>query len=69
MKQTILVLEDEPLILDEVRETFVNDGFNVLTAETAADFWALAENHRIDLFVLDLMLPDGNGLEIAKALR
>ncbi|MCH9051015.1 MAG: response regulator transcription factor [Proteobacteria bacterium] len=69
MKQTILVLEDEPLILDEVRETLVDDGFNVLTAETAADFWALAENHRIDLFVLDLMLPDGNGLEIAKTLR
>jgi DNA-binding response OmpR family regulator len=48
MKQTILALEDEPLILDEVRETLVDDGFNVLTAETAEDFWALAENHRID---------------------
>ena len=69
MKQTILVLEDEPLILDEVRETLADDGFNVLTAETVGDFWALAENHRIDLFVLDLMLPDGNGLEIAKTLR
>ncbi len=69
MKQTILILEDDPLILDEVRETLVDDGLNVLAAETAADFWALAENHRIDLFVLDLMLPDGNGLEIAKALR
>ena len=69
MKQTILVLEDEPLILDEVRETLVDDGFNVLSAGTAAEFWVLAETHRIDLFVLDLMLPDGNGLEIAKTIR
>ncbi len=43
MKQTILILEDEPLILDEVRETFVDDGFNVLTAGTAAELWKLTE--------------------------
>ncbi len=69
MKQTILVLEDEPLILDEVRETLIDDGFNVVAAGTAAALWKLAENHSIDLFVLDLMLPDGSGLEIAKTLR
>jgi DNA-binding response OmpR family regulator len=69
MKQTILVLEDEPLILDEVRETLIDDGFIVLTAGTAAALWKQSEKHRIDLFLLDLMLPDGNGLEIAKTLR
>ena len=66
MKQTILVLENEPLMLDLVRKIFGDDGFNLLTAETVDDFWALAEVQRIDLFILDLMLPDGSGLEIAK---
>ena len=69
MKQTILVLENEPLMLDLVRKIFGDDGFNLLTAETVDDFWALAEVQRINLFILDLMLPDGNGLEIAKTIR
>ena len=66
MKQTILALDNEPLILDLVQEILVDNGFNVLTAETVADFWALADTHSIDLFILDLMLQDGNGLDIAK---
>ena len=69
MKQTILALENESLLLDLIRQTLVDNGFNVLTAETADDFWALVENHRIDLFVLDLMLTDGSGLDIAKTIR
>ncbi|MBL4665212.1 MAG: response regulator transcription factor [Nitrospinaceae bacterium] len=69
MKQTILILEDEPLILDEVRETLIDDGFEVLASGTADEMWAMADNQRIDLFVLDLMLPDGNGLQIAKTIR
>lgn len=69
MKETILVLEDDPLTLEEVSETLLGDGFNVLTAKTATDFWALAENHRIDFFILDLMLPDESGLVIAKTIR
>ena len=69
MKQTILALDDEPLLLDLIRKNLVDTGFNVLTAETADDFWALAENHRIDLFVLDLMMPDGRGLDIESNLK
>ena len=69
MKQTILALDNEPLILDLVQEILVDNGFNVLTAETVADFWALADTHSIDLFILDLMLQDGNGLDIAKTIR
>ncbi len=69
MKPTVMVLEDEALILEEIREMLVFDGFDILSAKNTETFWDIAEHHRIDLFLLDLMLPDGNGLTIAKSIR
>ncbi len=69
MKPNILVLDDDPDILDEVCETLSEEGFEALRAASAAELWGLAEKNRIDLFILDLMLPDGNGLNLAKDIR
>lgn len=69
MKPNILVLDDDPDILDEVCETLSEDGFETLRAGTAAELWSLVEKNEIDLFILDLMLPDGNGLALAKDIR
>jgi len=40
MKQTIIVLDDDPDILDEIAETLVDEGFDVLTVSTGAELWA-----------------------------
>lgn len=69
VEQTILVLEDDPETLDEICETLSEEAFRVLPACSGAELWALTKNHRIDLFVLDLILPDENGLSLAKAIR
>ncbi|MBT6036520.1 MAG: response regulator [Kordiimonadaceae bacterium] len=69
MKPKILVLDDDPDILEEISEALVDEGFDVLTANTGAELWAAADKQQIDLFILDLMLKGENGLNIAKELR
>lgn len=66
---TILVLEDDAEILDEISESLSDDGFHTLGVRSIAEAWETTERHRIDLFLVDLNLPDGNGLNLAKAIR
>ena len=44
-------------------------GFEVITADTAADALRLARDRPFDLVVLDVMLPDGDGFEVVRRLR
>ncbi len=69
MKPTILVLDDDPDILEEIDEALEDEGFSVITAKTGAELWAAADKQPIDLFILDLMLNGESGLSIAKELR
>lgn len=64
----ILVVDDEPAILRTVRANLGRRGFDVETATTGAD--ALAQlGSRPDLVVLDLGLPDEDGLDVIRAIR
>lgn len=65
----VLVLEDDVETLDEVCETLADEGFHALRAETAGELWKLTEHNTIDLFLLDLNLPDGHGLDLASRIR
>ena len=67
--ETILVLDDDPDIREEVRDALTDEGFNVFTAENGAKLWALAKSNHIDLFVLDLMLPGESGLSLVTRIR
>lgn len=69
MKAKVMVLDDEPLILELLQTSLSQDGFNVLCAASEDDFWKIVKLHEINLFLLDLNLPDGNGLNIAKKIR
>ena len=69
MKAKVLVLDDEPLILELLQTSLSQDGFNVLCANSEKEFWNTVKLHEINLFLLDLNLPDGNGLNIAKKIR
>lgn len=66
---TVLVVEDEPGIADILRITLSYNGFTVHCAATRREALAAVREHRPDLVLLDVMLPDGNGWEVCRALR
>jgi len=65
----ILIIDDEPVLQDVLSTLLRREGFQVLQAGTAAEGLRLADEHEIDLVLLDLMLPDRPGLEILKELK
>ena len=65
----ILIAEDERRISDIVRDYLERAGFRVTTASTGAEALATARARRPDLIVLDLGLPQLDGIEVAKAVR
>ena len=65
----ILVVEDERDILQLVKLYLEKEGYRVSTAATGPDGLKAARAEHPDLLVLDLMLPDMDGLEICKRLR
>jgi two-component system phosphate regulon response regulator PhoB len=69
MKQRILVVDDEPDALEVIRVNLVHAGFNVITAEDGQEALTKARNAQPDLILLDLMLPEVDGLEVCKILR
>ncbi|NUP40093.1 MAG: response regulator transcription factor [Streptomyces sp.] len=66
---TVLVVEDEPGIADILRITLTYNGFTVHCAASRKEALAAVREHRPDLVLLDVMLPDGNGWEVCRALR
>lgn len=66
---TVLVVDDEPNIRDLLSQTLRLVGFRVTTAATGFGALTAAESGRPDLVVLDVMLPDLDGFEVAGRLR
>src|SRR3954462_15351034 len=64
----VLVVDDEPNIVDVVSMALRFHGFSVKTAGTGTDALAAVTAFRPDLIVLDVMLPDMEGFEVAKRL-
>src|SRR5438105_7257178 len=69
MRDCILVVDDEPDVVDLVRYHLHRAGFNVLTALTGPTGLAKATESRPDAIVLDIMLPQMTGIEVCRALR
>ena len=65
----ILVVDDEPDILELTRYNLSSEGFQVMTAATGHEALSQIAEDKPDLVVLDLMLPDLSGVEICKKLR
>jgi len=67
--KTVLVVDDEAKILRLARDYLEHAGFSVLTSENGTDALAAARQARPDLIVLDLGLPDLDGLDVTRVLR
>ncbi|HOX52858.1 MAG TPA: response regulator transcription factor [Fibrobacteria bacterium] len=67
--ERILVLEDDADILDLVVHSLRKAGFKAFPARTGADALSIMSDERLDLAILDVMLPDLPGTEICRRLR
>ena len=65
----ILVVDDEPSIVDAVATSLRYEGFDVGEATTGRGALDSAKERLPDLIVLDIMLPDFDGLEVTRRLR
>lgn len=69
--ETILVVEDEPLILEQIRRALEPRGYTLLLAGSAKDAVAVEASHRgpIQLLLTDVIMPDVNGPDLARQIR
>jgi two-component system, NtrC family, nitrogen regulation response regulator NtrX len=65
-KKTILVVDDEPDIRELLREILIDEGFDVLVAENATTARESRLANRIDLILLDIWMPDQDGISLLK---
>ncbi len=65
----ILVIDDDPVLLSAMARVLKTAGNTVLEAATGAEGLLLAREHRPDLMIVDLMLPDIDGLEVCRRVR
>lgn len=66
---TILLVEDNPHIMKINSEMLMMRGYEILRAVNAAQCMDVLKWNHVDLIVLDIMLPDGNGIEMCKKIK
>ncbi len=69
MAPCILALDDEFAVLATVRETLGEQGYDVVTARSLAQFRKLDAEREVDIYLIDVSLPDGNGFSLVRDLR
>ena len=69
MGERILLIEDDSRLADMVAEYLGKAGFHVIHAENGTRGLALHGREPVDVVVLDLMLPDGDGLDVCRQIR
>lgn len=65
----VLIVDDEKLIVKGLRYSLEQQGYNVFTAYNGAEAMESLENNIIDFIILDLMLPDTDGMMLCNRIR
>jgi DNA-binding response OmpR family regulator len=69
MSKKILIIDDEPMIVESVSYNLKQEGYETLTAQDGETGLELALSEEPDLLLLDLMLPGLNGMEVCRQIR
>lgn len=65
----ILVIEDDPAIQKGLEESLKIEGYNIITSSDGEEGYKKAKKEKVDLILLDIMLPNKNGIDICRDLR
>ncbi len=68
-KEKILIVDDEEDILELVKFNLAREGYRTMLAQTGEKALDILLNNKIDLIILDLMLPGIDGLEVTRTIR
>lgn len=66
---TVLAIDNDPDVRTTIGQVLKQDGYSVLEAENAQAALRLAQEHRPDLIILDILLRDSNGFDLCSRLR
>ncbi len=69
MKYNVLTIDDEVHILELLKYNLESNGFSAFEAETVAEGMEVLENNQIDIILLDVMLPDMDGVTALRNLK
>ena len=68
-KKTILIVDDEKMILNLLAHNLEKEGYNVIEATDGLEAISIAQEKKIDLILLDVMLPKLDGLSVCKRVK
>lgn len=68
-KKAVLIVEDDSFLQGLVSRKLNSEGHNVFIAGSSADVFRVLQHQKVDLILLDLLLPRVDGFEILKQLR
>ncbi|MCD9023121.1 response regulator transcription factor [Cohnella silvisoli] len=69
MSQTILIVDDEREVVDLLKLYIENEGYHVLEAFDGKEVIDIVRKHKVDLVVLDIMMPERDGFQVVRELR
>ncbi len=68
-KHSVLVVDDEPIVLESIRDWLKEAGYQVATAETGEQALEMVEEQDFSVMVLDLRLPGKTGIKVLKEIK
>ncbi|PER90910.1 response regulator transcription factor [Bacillus cereus] len=69
MKQRILIVENEDILRESIKNAFLNSGYEVLEAKNGKEVLSLVEENEIHLVILATMLPEIDGWSVYQRVR
>ncbi|HGH7174124.1 TPA: response regulator transcription factor [Bacillus wiedmannii] len=69
MQRTILIVEDEDILREIMKDYLLNEGYNVLEAIDRKEALSIFEEHEVHLIMLDIMLPELDGWVVCRRIR
>lgn len=68
-QKTVLIVDDEPAIVDVIYHNLVREGYNIISANDGLTAVDMALNNKPDIILLDIMLPKLDGLSVCKRIK